>query len=444
VAYLLNLVYLALLTALLPWIVAQAILRGKYREGYGAKLFGLVPRRTSNRHCLWLHAVSVGEVNLLGPLIDEIESRHAGWECVVSTTTMTGYALARTRYPQLSVFYCPLDFSWATRAAMRRIRPDVLVLAELELWPNLIRSARESGARVAIVNGRLSDQSFRGYSRVRPLVRRLLEQIDLIAAQNEEYADRFLTLGAPRRAVAVTGSVKFDNAQTDRDNPNTKRLAELAGIRSSDLVFLAGSTQHPEESLALAAFRELAPQHPNLRLILVPRHPDRFEEVAALLDSAEVCWQRRSNLGQAAADNQARVLLVDTVGELGAWWGTARIALVGGSLSRRGGQNMIEPAAYGATVAFGPNTWNFRDVVSALLREDAAVVVRNAADLKQFVERVLTEPSWAEAVGDRARSLVLRQRGATTRTTDALERLLDIDDEIDHSHWPWDGRRRAA
>jgi 3-deoxy-D-manno-octulosonic-acid transferase len=275
-------------------------------------------------------------------------------------------------------------------------------------------------------------------------VRKLLEQIDLIAVQNDEYADRFLALGAPRRSVVVTGSVKFDNAQTDRDNPKTKRLAELAGIRAGDLVFLAGSTQHPEESLALSAFRELAPQHPNLRLILVPRHPERFEEVAALLDSAEVCWQRRSSLGQAAADCQARVLLVDTVGELGAWWGTARIALVGGSLSRRGGQNMIEPAAYGATVAFGPNTWNFRDVVSALLHEDAAIVVRNAADLKQFVERVLTDSAWADQVGGRARELVLRQRGATMRTTDALEQLLDADDGADHSHWPWDGRRRAA
>lgn len=426
-AYLLNCVYLLLLVALAPWFAVQSLLRGKYREGFAAKLLGLVPRRTSNRRCVWFHAVSVGEVNLLGPLVEQIGERHAGWECVVSTTTMTGYALARTRYPDLCVFYCPLDFSWSVRNAIRRVRPDVLVLAELELWPNLVRAAGEIGAKVAIVNGRLSDRSFRGYRRIRPIVARLLTRVDLIAAQNEEYAERFLALGAAEESVRVTGSIKFDNAATDRDNPKTKRLRELAGISATDIVFLAGSTQHPEESLALAAFAKLAPDWPNLRLILVPRHPDRFDEVAALLDASGICWQRRSSLGGPAADPQARALLVDTVGELGAWWGTAHIAVVGGSLSRRGGQNMIEPAAYGAAVAFGPNTWNFRDVVAALLAADAAKVVRNGEEMAEFVRWVLASPDAAAAMGARAQRLVRGQLGATERTIDALATVMDCD-----------------
>jgi 3-deoxy-D-manno-octulosonic-acid transferase len=427
VAYLSNCVYLLLLIALAPWFAVQAILRGKYREGFAAKLLGLVPRRTSNRRCLWFHAVSVGEVNLLGPLVEQIEERHAGWECVVSTTTMTGYALARTRYPELCVFYCPLDFSWAVRTAMRRVRPDVLVLAELELWPNLIRAAGEIGAKVAIINGRLSDHSFRGYRRIRPLVARLLERIELIAVQSDEYAERFRALGATEESVCVTGSIKFDNAVTERDNPKTRRLRELAGIAPSDVVFLAGSTQHPEESLALAAFAKLAPEWPNLRLILVPRHPDRFDEVASLLDASGVCWQRRSSLGGPAADPQARALLVDTVGELGAWWGTAHIAFVGGSLSRRGGQNMIEPAAYGAAVAFGPNTWNFRDVVAALLATDAAKVVRGGEEMAEFVRWALTSPDEARPMGLRAQALVRGQLGATERTIQALEAVMEFD-----------------
>lgn len=433
-AYVLNVVYLLLLVALAPWFAVQSLLRGKYREGFAAKFLGLAPRRTSNRRCVWLHAVSVGEVNLLGPLVEQIEQRHAGWECVVSTTTMTGYALARTRYPELSVFYCPLDFSWAVRNAMRRVRPDVLVLAELELWPNLIRAAGQWGARVAIVNGRLSDRSFRGYGRIRPLVARLLSRIGLIAAQNEEYAQRFLALGASPQAVRVTGSIKFDNAVTDRDNPKTCRLRELAGISPSDIVFLAGSTQHPEEALALDAFRRLSSEWPNLRLVLVPRHPDRFDEVASLLDRSGVCWQRRSSLAGPAADPQARALLVDTVGELGAWWGTAQIALVGGSLSRRGGQNMIEPAAYGAAVAFGPNTWNFRDVVAALLAADAAKVVRSGAEMAEFVRWALASPEEAAAMGLRARQLVERQRGATERTVEALATLLEGDWDVPGEH----------
>lgn len=428
-AYLLNVVYLLLLVVLAPWLAVQSILRGKYREGFAAKFLGLVPRRESNRRCIWFHAVSVGEVNLLGPLVEQIDARHAGWECVVSTTTMTGYALARTRYPDLCVFYCPLDFSWAVRAAMRRVRPDVLVLAELELWPNLIRAAGEAGAKTAIVNGRLSDHSFRGYRRIRSLVARLMQRIDLIAVQNEEYAGRFRALGATAESVCVTGSIKFDNAVTDRENPKTRRLRELARINGNDIVFLAGSTQHPEEAFAIAAFKKLSTDWPNLRLILVPRHPDRFDEVASLLDSSGIYWQRRSILGGAAADAQARALLVDTVGELGAWWGTAHIAFVGGSLSRRGGQNMIEPAAYGAAVAFGPNTWNFRDVVAAMLAADAAKVVRGGEEMAEFVRWALAFRDQAAEMGTRAQKLVQGQLGATERTIAVLASLMDTDND---------------
>ena len=196
--YLLNVGYLLLILAALPWLVLQAVRKGKYREGYAEKFLGLVPRRTSGRKCVWLHAVSVGEVNLLAPLLRVVAAERPDWECVVSTTTMTGMALAKKKYPRLSVFYCPLDFTWAVGAAMRRIRPDLLVLAELELWPNLVRAARRGGARVAVINGRLSEHSFAGYRRIRPLAAALLRQIDLLAVQDAAYAERFLALGAIR------------------------------------------------------------------------------------------------------------------------------------------------------------------------------------------------------------------------------------------------------
>ncbi len=295
--YLLNLIYLLLLLVVSPWLIVQAVRKGKYREGYAAKFFGVVPRRAGDKRCLWLHAVSVGEVNLLAPLLKMIAEKQPDWECVISTTTMTGMALARKKYPRNTVFYCPLDFSWAVKNALRRVRPDVLVLAELELWPNLIRTARRSGARVAVVNGRLGEKSFRGYRRIRPLLAGLMRQIDLVAAQDETYAERFRTLGARPEAVHVTGSMKYDGAQTDRNNPATRRLAELAGFADDDIVLLAGSTQEPEEEMALATFRALSPQWPRLRLVLVPRHPDRFEAVAKLLDASGVAWQRRTEIG---------------------------------------------------------------------------------------------------------------------------------------------------
>jgi 3-deoxy-D-manno-octulosonic-acid transferase len=424
VSYLLNLVYLVLLLGALPWLIYQAIRKGKYREGFRAKFLGLVPRRESQGPCVWLHAVSVGEVNVLQTLVDRIARQRPEWECVVSTTTMTGMALAQKKYPESTVFYCPLDFSWAVRSAMRRVRPQVLVLAELELWPNLVRSARDSGARVALINGRLSESSYRGYRRIRPLAASVLSRIDLVAAQDETYAGRFLDLGADPESVHVTGSLKYDGAETDRCNPTTERLRRLAGFSDEDIVFLAGSTQDPEERYAIGTFRELRNAWPRLRLVLVPRHPDRFDSVARLLDQSDIPWQRRTDLEKNGPDPQARILLVDAIGELGAWWGTAQIAFVGGSMGTRGGQNMIEPAAYGAAVSFGPNTRNFRDIVATMLSREAAIVVKDAVELTEFARRCLEEPGYATALGARAQDLVRSQLGATERTYRLLEPLI--------------------
>jgi 3-deoxy-D-manno-octulosonic-acid transferase len=233
----------------------------------------------------------------------------------------------------------------------------------------------------------------------------------------------------PSDRVAVTGSVKFDGAECDRGNPSTRRLADLAGFAADDIVFLAGSTQNPEEKLALEAFQRLASSHPRLRLVLVPRHPERFAEVAKMLDESRVEWTRRSSLqpGRPAPEN--RVLLVDTVGELGAWWGTATLAYVGGSMGSRGGQNMIEPAAYGADVAFGPRTENFRDVVGLLLAAAAATVVRDGGELEGWLRGCLETPAESAARGARAQSLVLAQQGATRRTLDQLGKLLETPPE---------------
>jgi len=427
-AYLLNAAYLLVLVIAAPWFLFQRMFRGKYREGFAAKFLGAVPERQSAASCIWLHAVSVGEVNLLAVLLAEIAKRRPDVECVISTTSMTGYELACKKYSQHTVFYCPLDFSWAVRRAMRRIRPSLLILAELELWPNLIRAAKEGGAAVAIINGRLSERSFRGYNRLHRWLRPTLARVDLVATQNEEYADRFRALGIDPAKVRVTGNLKFDGAQANRDNPRTQALRELAGFSADDIIFLAGSTQEPEERLALEAFEALSHSHPRLRLILVPRHPHRFDEVAVLLGRSGVSWQRRSQL--APSDNRVpptayRILLVDTIGELSAWWGTAAIGFVGGSLqSTRGGQNMIEPAAYGVGTCFGPNTQNFRDVVEMLLASDAAIRVDSGEELTAFVRRCLEDANVASGPGARAANLVRQQQGATFRTWVLITALL--------------------
>ena len=444
ISLLLDAAYLVALVIVSPWLVFRAWRHGKYRSGLAAKLWGAVPTRSEPGFCVWWHGVSVGEVNLLVPLIAAARRRHPDWQHVVTTTTRTGYEVAQRRFADCTVCYCPLDFSWAIRRAMRRIRPDLLALAELELWPNLIRTASKRDVPVAVVNGRLSERSFRGYQRLRWALRGTFSRISLVAAQSSDYADRFKAVGVPPDRVAVTGSLKFDGVETNRANPTTAAMSRLAGIDADDVVLLAGSTQAGEEAIALRVFEQLAPRYPRLRLILVPRHPERFAAVASLLDQSGVRWQRRTQLTGENADPQARVLLVDAVGELAAWWGTAQLAFVGGSLGSRGGQNMIEPAAYGAAVSFGPNTRNFRDVVAALSGARAAVVVGGESEVLAFVERGLADPLWAVALGRRAQELVLSQQGATEQTIDLLTQLVGDGPGTGRFHTPHASRAHSA
>lgn len=468
--WLLNAAYAALLLVLSPVIAWQAWRTGKYREGYREKLLGLVPERTGGRCCVWLHAVSVGEVNLLATMIGELGRVRPEWELVISTTTKTGYELATKKYGgDHAVFYCPLDFSWATRCAVRRVRPDLLVLAELELWPNLIASAKADGARVAIINGRLSDSSYRGYSCAGWLVRRVLGLVDLVAAQDDATAERFLKLGAA--TVATTGSLKYDGAETDRGNPRSRELARLlrlpdAGLKTPrvvvtgeapdrtlqitprPIVWIAGSTQAPEEQLCLDVFKEVLRLHPCLRLVLVPRHPERFAEVEALLQQSGIRYAVRSRITEKQTDEKQTdekpsaerfsVLLVDTVGELGAWWGVADLGLVGGSFGSRGGQNMIEPAAYGVATCFGPYTRNFRDIVASLKAADGVREVGDGAALQRFVLDCLEYPATMTALGNRAKRFVATQLGATSRTAGLLESLVAENEDVEQR-----GRRVA-
>ncbi len=428
--WLLNGVYLLLLLAISPWLVYQSLRTGKYRRGLWSRFWGLAPRRGGSRPCVLLHAVSVGEVNLLATLIRGLEEARPDLEIVISTTTATGYELARKKYAPRMVIRSPLDFSWAVNRTLSRLRPDAVILAELELWPNLIAIARRRGLPVAIVNGRLSANSFRGYRRIRPLMARVLRQIELIAVQSPTYAERFLALGAPPECVHTTGSLKFDGAITERSPAKRAEFAELAGIEADDVVFLAGSTQAPEEELAIAAYRELAAEFPALRLIVVPRHAERFDTVAALLESSGLPWQRRSQLNGAAqpakqeAGKPRPILLVDTIGELSHWWGLAQIGYVGGSMGTRGGQNMIEPAACGVAVCFGPRTENFRDVVALLLEREAAKVVHEGEELRSFLRDCLANPALRDEYGKRAEELVAAQRGATLATCNLLLPLL--------------------
>jgi 3-deoxy-D-manno-octulosonic-acid transferase len=365
----------------------------------------------------------VGEVNLLQPLMQEIEQRDSECHCVISTTTRTGYELARKKYASRTVFYCPLDFSWAIKNALTRIQPNLLVLVELELWPNLINFAAKQ-TKVVVVNGRLSANSTRGYRRLGCMIKPTVRQLDHIAVQNNEYYHRFLSIGATTKQLTVTGSIKFDGAQSDRQNERTVELQRLAGISDTDFVIIAGSTQVEEEEISLHVLQQLLPEIPQLKLVIVPRHPERFDEVARAIEHTGLPSARRSTISD-PVDPSTRIIFVDVVGELGAWWGLADIGFVGGSMGKRGGQNMIEPAAYGVAVCFGPNTTNFRDIVEMLLNDNAAQVVHDETAFREFVLACIENPTQANKMGQRAKQFVHEQQGATTRSVDILFSLLD-------------------
>jgi 3-deoxy-D-manno-octulosonic-acid transferase len=420
--------YLLVLLLLSPWLLYKAITTGKYRRGLVAKLLGRGPEIASARPgVVWFHGVSVGEIHLLRPVIAAFRRRYPNTPCAVSTTTDTGLDEARKAFADLSVFWFPFDFSLAVRRTLRRLDPAMLVLAEGELWPNLLLAARRRGIPVAIVNARMSPRSERRYRLLAPLARPLLRSLSLIAAQTEEFARAFRALGAERGTVFNTGNVKFDGVNGDRFNARTAQLRRLFGIRSGELIWVAGSTQAPEEEIALKLFCRLRGEFPGLRLFLVPRQKDRFDEVARMLERSGVPFIRRSRLttdvepGAAGSD----LILVDTIGELGALWGLADVAFVGGSLDgKRGGQNMIEPAGYGAAVLFGPHVWNFRNTAERLLGAGGARQVTDETELETALRALLRDPVARLQSGDLARGFVTSQQGATERTVTLLGELL--------------------
>jgi 3-deoxy-D-manno-octulosonic-acid transferase len=419
--YILDLLYVLTLLFLSPWLIWKILTTGKYRRGLSAKLLGRVslsPSASNKR--AWFHGVSVGEIHLLRQVVAAFRQRHPDWECVVSTTTDTGFDEARKHFADLPVFFYPFDFSWAVRRALRRVAPDLIVLAEGEMWPSFLAAAKAHGAKVVVVNGRLSPRSAARYRRLRWLTGRLWQHIDLLAVQTQEYADAFSAAGVPPERIRVTGSVKYDGVQAERSHEKVLRMRDLLGIRPGERVWVCGSTQAPEEEIALAIFEKLKRDIENLRLILVPRQRDRFEEVAALLRASGLPFVRRSSLN-GPPDEAAAVVLVDTIGELTAVWGLAEVAFVGGSLDgKRGGQNMIEPAAYGTPVIFGPHVWNFRDAATRLVQADAAIQVADAAELETAVRNLFIDRERQQRMGAAGRQFVLAQQGATARTMAAI------------------------
>jgi 3-deoxy-D-manno-octulosonic-acid transferase len=420
------LIYSALLAAgllvSLPYWLLQGLRHGKYSTGLGERL-GRIPQRLVVQHerpAIWIHAVSVGEVLAVSGLVAGLAKRFSQYRVVISTTTDTGQKLARTRFGAENVFYFPLDFGFAIRPYLRLLRPDLIVIAETEFWPNFLRLTHASGARIAVVNARISDRSWPGYRRVRGLLTRILRHVDLFLTQTEEDSRRLEEIGAPKERLQITGNLKFDVPAPDAPSI----VASLkAAFRDADAgpVIVCGSTVDDEEPLLLQAFQNILASHPRAVMILAPRRPERFGDVAELLEKLGIRFWRRSLWGGDPV--VGGVLLIDTIGELAALYALADIAFVGGSLVPRGGHNIIEPALHGVPIVVGNHTENFRDIISLFQSRDAVRVV-GPAELPLVLMELISNPVEREALGRRAAETLHAQTGATERTVQALEKLL--------------------
>jgi 3-deoxy-D-manno-octulosonic-acid transferase len=395
---------------------------GKYLNNFRERL-GRLPAGVGGRGraSIWIHAVSVGEVLAARTLIGPLKARFPGLDVLLSTTTLTGQDVAkRTVKNADGIFYAPFDFRGSVRSVLAAVEPRLLVLVETEIWPNLIHEARRRGTRVAIVNGRLSPRSFARYRWIRPFLKPVLAEVDVFAMQAEPHAARIRALGAPPARVRELGNLKFDALEAPAPSAALRRVFEGVAQRP---IWIVGSTVEGEEEAVLAAFKAIRAALPDAVLAIAPRHPERFALVPRLIEAAGLRSARRSTLGDAPWDG-ADVLVLDTLGELAQAYAFATAVFVGGSLAPAGGHNVLEPAVAGKPVVVGPHMENFQEIADQFLAEKALVQVGSADELGRETLALLRDPERRAGFGERARALVARNRGALTRTVDALAELV--------------------
>ena len=423
--YLLYSVLLGLaLIVTLPYWLLQMMRHGKYRAGLLQRL-GSVPAQIKNSApmpTIWVHAVSVGEVIASSPVIAGLQRKFPSHRVVVSTTTATGQKLAAKKFGPENVFYFPLDFAFAIKPFMSALHPELCVIAETEFWPNFLRLARLAGARIAIINCRISDRSFPGYKRVRRWLPRVLGNVDLFLAQTSEDRKRLIEIGADPARTAVVGNLKFDVLPPTAP-PIVANLRAACGTASGGAwpIIVCGSTVEDEEGLLLSAFQNILATYPNAVMILAPRHPERFDQVASLVGEFGVRLIRRSLWSEEPL--AGAVFLLDSIGELASLYSLATVAFVGGSLVPRGGHNILEPALHGVPVVTGNHYENFRELVNCFLSQNAVRVVGLAELPLVFMDLFANQPE-QELLGRNARAALESQRGATEKTLIALAGLL--------------------
>ena len=431
-----DLAYLAAIVAISPMAIYRMLRHGRYRAGW-ANRFGHINRKYADKKCIWIHAVSVGEVNATTTIVRELENKFPDYEIVISTTTDTGFARANVLFgDRLCVFYFPMDFSVTMGRAFENIRPSVILLIELEVWPNLVRIARRSNIPVVVVNGRISERSFGKYKLIRPVMRKIFEGVTLVLAQSDEYAERFRQLGAAEK-VKVIGSLKYDTAQVADKVEKADELAAQLGLKNERL-WVAGATGDGEEQIILDVYRRLIEQKQfeDLRLAIVPRKPERFNEVAQLVKQNNLRLVRYSEIKKKVSGKSSiinyqlsinTVVLGDTMGDLRKFYSLATVVFVGRTLVPMGGSDMMEAASLGKCTIFGPHAFNFKQAVDDLLKGNGAVFVNNGNELLEALQKCLSDSNYSAQIANAGQQIIKNNQGATARTIAHITKVLKGD-----------------
>jgi 3-deoxy-D-manno-octulosonic-acid transferase len=410
---------------------------GRYRAGWANRFGKIVRKDPALKKCIWLHAVSLGEVNAASTIIEELENRFSDFEIVISATTDTGFARATAVFgANHKVFYFPLDLSCTMRRAFHGIQPAICILMELEVWPNFVLIADQLNIPVVVVNGRLTDRSFSKYKKIKPLAKEIFRRLSLVLAQTDEYAQRFIEIGCPAKKVSVTGSLKYDTAQITDKVEGADKLAAQLNI-GDERLWVAGATGNDEEQIILDVYRQLVSQKQfeDLRLVIVPRKPERFDEVAQLIEQAGFNLIRYSEIKKATAEKSnierrvtgdgPRVILGDTMGDLRKFYSLATIIFAGRSLVPLGGSDIIEAAALSKCTIFGPSIYNFQQTADALLAAQGAIMVKDKQDLLDTLQKCLNEPDFTEEIACNGQNVIRKNQGATQKTTQQIAVFLN-------------------
>jgi len=395
---------------------------------------GILPRYVSLNNSIWVHAVSVGEAVAVRILIEELRKFYPTKRFVISTVTATGNKIAKGIAEKTDfVTYLPLDFSFIVKRVINKIRPSLFIIAETEIWPNLISYLARLNIPIVIVNGRISDSSFRGYLMIKFLLRPILNKISLFCVQTQRDAQRLIGLGVSGDKINITGNMKFDfKDYTDLKKDYTDYRLKL-GLNPKEKLLVMGSTHPGEEEIILNVYQGLNKEFPDLRLLIAPRHPERAKDIEKIvikyglnlvrvsqLASLPVCQLNRPT-GQQA--NRPTVFILDTIGQLMNYYAISDIVFVGGSLVKKGGHNILEPASLGRPVLFGPHMFNFRDIAELFLKNQAAILVHNQKELREKIKDLLSNPSLATQFCQRAQELILGNQGATQKNVGLIKNL---------------------